>query len=74
MIHSQKERRYQCKRCRKTFTETKDSVFYRLHKPRWLMLAVVTLLSCGCPVAAIVAAFGLDERTVARWQRESGEQ
>jgi DNA invertase Pin-like site-specific DNA recombinase len=36
--------------------------------------AVVTLLSYGCPVQAIVAAFGLDERTVARWQRESGIQ
>jgi hypothetical protein len=27
-----------------------------------------------CPVQAIVAAFGLDERTVARWQKESGLQ
>jgi hypothetical protein len=39
-----------------------------------LVLAVVTLLSHGCPVQAIVAAFELDERTVARWQRESGLQ
>jgi hypothetical protein len=31
-------------------------------------------LAYGCPVQAIVAAFGLDERTVARWQRESGVQ
>ena len=38
------------------------------------MLAVMTLLSYGCPVQAIVAAFDLDERTVARWQRESGSQ
>ncbi len=37
-----------------------------------------TLLSYGCPLQAIVAAFDLDERlderTVARWQRESGAQ
>ena len=38
------------------------------------VLAVVTLLAYGCPVQAIVAAFGIDERTVARWQRESGSQ
>ena len=38
------------------------------------MLAVMTLLSYGCPVQAIVVAFDLDERTVARWQRESGSQ
>lgn len=74
VIHSQKERRYQCKRCRRTFSETKDTVLYRAHRPRWLVIAVVTLLSYGCPVQAIVAAFGLDERTVARWQREAGLQ
>jgi hypothetical protein len=74
VIHSQKERRYQCKRCRKTFSETKDTALYRTHKPRWLLIAVVTLLAYGCPVQAIVVAFGLDERTVARWQRESGLQ
>ena len=31
------------------------------------MVLVLTLLSHGCPTQAIVAAFGLDERTVARW-------
>jgi len=33
---------------------------------------VVTLLAHGCPMQAIVAAFGLDERTVADWQRRAG--
>jgi hypothetical protein len=33
---------------------------------------VITLLSHGCPTQAIVAAFGLDERTVARWFLEAG--
>lgn len=74
VIHSQKERRYRCKRCGRTFSETKGSALYRMHKPKWLVLTVVTLLAYGCPVQAIVAAFGLDERTVARWQRESGLQ
>lgn len=74
VIHSQKERRYQCKRCRKTFTETRGTALYRVHKPRWLVIAVVTLLSYGCPLQAIVVAFDLDERTVARWQRESGSR
>ena len=74
MIHSQKERRYQCKRCRRTFTETTDTPFYRMHKPKWLVVAVVTLLAHGCPLQAIVAAFGIDERTIACWQRESGLQ
>lgn len=74
VIHSQKERRYRCKRCARTFTATKDTALYRMHKPKWLVVAVVTLLAYGCPVQAVVAAFALDERTVARWQREAGLQ
>ena len=35
-------------------------------------MLVLTLLSHGCPTQAIVAAFGLDERTVARWFLEAG--
>jgi transposase-like protein len=35
---------------------------------------VLTLLSYGCPPQAIVAAFGLDERTVAAWLARGGAQ
>ena len=37
-------------------------------------MLVVTLLAHGCPVHAIVAAFGFDERTVAAWWARSGRQ
>ena len=74
VIHSQKERRYRCKRCSKTFSETKGTALYQMHKPHELVATVVTLLAYGCPVQAIVAAFGLDERTIHRWQKESGHQ
>jgi transposase-like protein len=74
VIHSSTERRYQCKRCKKTFSETKGTALYRMHKPKELVLTVVTLLAHGCPLRAICAAFGLDERTVARWEKEAGMQ
>src|SRR5919202_318237 len=35
-------------------------------------VCVITLLSHGCPLPAVVAAFGLDERTVADWQAKAG--
>jgi len=35
---------------------------------------VVTLLAYGCPTQAIVHAYGLDERTVADWQKRAGKQ
>lgn len=71
-IHSRKERRYKCKVCEKTFAETKGTPFYRAHKPEAEIIQVVTLLAHGCPLQAIVAAFGWDERTVKRIQEEAG--
>jgi transposase-like protein len=73
-IHSRKEQRYRCKRCGKTFSATTDTALYRLHKPHALVVTIVTLLAWGCPTQAIVAAFRLDERTVADWQRRAGRQ
>ncbi len=72
-IHSRKERRYRCGECGHTFVETKGTPMYRLHKGMDLFLLVVTLVSHGCPVQAIVAAFGLDERTVANWLLRAGK-
>jgi len=54
------------------FAETVGTPFYRLHKPAGLAVLVITLLCHGCPTQAIVAAFGLDERTVARWFAGAG--
>jgi hypothetical protein len=38
------------------------------------IITVVTLLAYGCPIQAIVHAYGLDERTVADWQKRAGNQ
>lgn len=72
-VHSQQDRRLKCEVCGKTFAATKGTAFYRLHKAADLMVIVLTLLCHGCPVQAIVAAFGLDERTVADWQAKGGQ-
>ena len=71
-IHSCTERRYICHACGKTFTETTGTMLYRLKHARWLVVVVMTLLAYGCPSLAIVAAFGLDARTVAAWQLKAG--
>jgi transposase-like protein len=72
-IHSQKDRRYICYVCNTTFVESKGTAFYRLRKSKELVVIVVTLLAHGCPVQAIVVAFGLDERTVLSWNERSGQ-
>src|SRR5918911_4622965 len=66
-VHSQTEQRYVCRTCGRTFAATTGTAFYRLRTPADVVTVVVTLLSHGCPPQAIVAAFGLDERTVAAW-------
>lgn len=44
-----------------------------LRTPMELVVTVVILLSYGCPKQAIVQAYGLDERTVADWQKRAGK-
>jgi len=61
-LHAQKEQRFLCHACRKTFSARTGTVFYRLRTSAETVVLVVTLLAHGCPVHAIVAACGVDER------------
>ncbi len=70
--HGRKRLRYRCKSCGKTFSAKEGTLFAGLRKPTEVIVLVVTLLAYGCPVQAIVHAFGLDERTVARWRDRAG--
>lgn len=49
-------------------------MFAGLRKPKSLIVIVVALLTYGCPIQAIVHAFGLDERTIAAWRDRAGVQ
>src|SRR6266436_1219160 len=71
--HGKKRARYRCKRCRKTFSAQTGTMFEGLRNPKTLIVIVVTLLAYGCPIQAIVQAFGLDERTVASWRDRAGK-
>ena len=72
-IHGRARRRYKCKVCGRTFSQTRGTAMYGLKRATGLFVIVVTLLAYGCPVQAIVAAFGLDERTVRAWFKRSGQ-
>ena len=73
-IHSRKEKRCICHECHQTVSATTGTGFYRLRPSVETVVIVVTLLAYGCPLPAIVAAFGFDERTVADWWARSGRQ
>lgn len=72
-IHCRADQRYYCTRCQTRFAATAGTMFFGLHHAPALVVLVVTLLAHGCPIQAIVAAFGLDERTVAAWLKGAGE-
>src|SRR5437870_9975942 len=73
-IHSYRPERYRCQRCKKTFSARRGTMFEGLRTSTELVVIVVTLLAFGCPVQAIVQAYGLDERTVASWRDRAGKQ
>jgi transposase-like protein len=73
-VHDRKRQRYRCKHCKQTFSARRGTLFEGLRKPSELIVIVVTRLSFGCPVQAIVQAFDLDERTVASWRDRAGSQ
>ena len=71
-VHSLQEKRCYCAVCQQTFSVTKGSIFYCLKTEPQTVLLVISLLAHGCPVPAIVVAFGFDERTVKDWWRRAG--
>src|SRR6266581_1413150 len=72
-IHDRKRQRYRCKTCKQTFSARRGTMLEGLRRPAELIVLVVTLLAYGCPLQAIVHAFGLDERTVASWRDRAGQ-
>lgn len=70
--HGQKRPRCKCTSCGQTFAYTQGTPFFGLRSEVQEIICVVTLVAYGCPVAAIVAAFGRDERTIARWLQRCG--
>ena len=73
-VHAQKAQRFLCHACHKTFSARQGTVFSRRRTSAETVVIIVTLLAHGCPLQAIVAAFGFAERTIADWWARSGQQ
>jgi hypothetical protein len=71
-VHSRKERRFARTIRGRTFAATRGAPFYRGRTDPDLMTIVPTPLTHGCPLQAIGAAYGLDERTVAARRAAAG--
>jgi len=71
-IHCRKRARYRCCVCGKTFSDRAGTVFFRRRTDEDTITRVVTLVSHGCPVPAIEAAYGFQAQTVRDWMDGSG--
>lgn len=72
-VHDSLQQRYRCRTCNKTFRATEGTLFHGKKSPHETIVRVLILLSFGCPLQAIVAAFEIDERTVSSWRAEAGQ-
>lgn len=70
--HGSKRPRYKCKTCGKTFSARAGTALEGIRYPEDNYVKVITLLAFGTPNQAIVHAFGIDERTVAKWRDRAG--
>ena len=70
-VHSRKQKRYRCKRCKRTFSHSHRTAFYQLKKPD-LFPIVIALLAYGCPPQAVMITYGLSDKTVRDWAKRAG--
>lgn len=59
--------RYQCKTCKKTFTETKGTMFYRLRHSQEEVVECMEMIGDRNSLAAIHRMKGIKEETVCNW-------
>lgn len=72
-IHARTPLRYRCAVCGTTFGARAGTPFHRRSTAEATITCVLTLIAHGCPLAAIVAAFGVQRQTVAAWLDAAGD-
>ena len=65
--------RYQCQTCRRTFTETIGTIFYRKRTPERQILETLALLAEGSRISSLSRAKGIKEDTILAWLREAAQ-
>jgi transposase-like protein len=66
-------RRYFCKTCRKSFTETKGTMFYRCRHTEEEIVECMSMLGDRNSLAAIHRIKGVKEETVAKWLEKAAD-
>ena len=65
--------RYKCRRCGKTFTETRGTVFYRRRTDEKEILECLAMIAEGFRISGVSRVKGHKEDTVSAWIRDAAE-
>jgi transposase-like protein len=66
--------RYQCQTCKRTFTETKGTIFYRRRTPEHEILETLAFLAEGSRISSLSRVKGFKEDTILAWLRAAAQQ
>ena len=69
----QGHQRYRCKTCKRTFVETKGTLFYRRRTSADEILEVLALLAEGDRISSLARVKGHKEDTILEWLQEAAE-
>lgn len=65
--------RYQCLTCKKTFTETRGTLFYRRRTPMSEILEALAFLAEGVRISTLARVKGYKEDTILEWLKEAAQ-
>jgi transposase-like protein len=65
--------RYKCNTCDATFTETKETIFYRRRTSEDEIIETLALIAEGNRISSLARAKGHKEDTIIDWIREAGQ-
>ena len=65
--------RYRCKTCRKTFTATTGTIFFRKRTAEHEILETLALLAEGSRISSLSRAKGFKEDTILSWLRQAAQ-
>lgn len=73
VIHSQKERRFQCNSCKSTWVAHRNKPEYRLRKPKIKIVSAYNLISNGASVRKAAKILEVSPNTIQRWKAKFAE-
>jgi transposase-like protein len=65
--------RYQCQTCKRTFTETTGTIFYRRRTPAHEILETLAFLAEGSRISSLSRVKGFKEDTILAWLRAAAQ-